>query len=200
METGTSRLARCFDLADMSNNRLEVDGHGVVRLERYVEPSVKAPEVSLELADPRGVVSDGVKRSSNWLATPSMAVVSYQYSDNTGGETIQREITASVSVSAANHGSMSQRGYNVTDYTSLSEMNPPTYNQALAIARQKLQEGQIERIEWNVESTFLPIWEGSVIELVIPGEGDYTGARKCLVKSLDIKGRFLDMSMTLKEV
>ena len=200
METGSSRLARCFDLSSMSNNRLDVNGHGVVTLERYTEPKAKAPVMTLDLQDERGVVADGISRTSNWLSTPSVAVVSYQYSDSANGETIQREITASVYVSATDHGSMSQRGYNVTDYTSLSEMNPPTYNQALAIAKQKLQEGQIEDIEWNIESTFLPIWEGDVIDLVIPEGNDYSGTRRCLVKSIDIKGQFLDMSISLKEV
>lgn len=198
METGTSRLARCYQLCTMSNNRLDVDGHGRITIGRYVIPSTKTPAMTIDMQDARGVTFDDLHLSTDHCSTPSRAVVSFTYSDTATNET--KEIVASVDVEATNHGDIKQRGYVVTDFTNLTEMNPQTYNQALAIAKQKLATDKQEKIEWTVTTKFLPLWEGDVVEIVMPETaGEYSGTRKCLVKSIDMTGEYCDMKITLKE-
>lgn len=198
LETGTSRLARCYELCSLSNNRLDVDGHGHITVNKYIAPSERTPSLTIDIQDTRGISFDDLHLSTDYLSSPSIAVISYQYIDEKTNE--NKEIVASVEVEAVNHGSIKQRGYNVTNFTSLTEMNPKTYNQALAIAKSKLKEHQQEKVEWTLTTKYLPIWEGDIVELIIPNDaGMYGGSRKCLVKSIDISCEYCDMQLTLKE-
>lgn len=198
METGKSRLARCYQLCTMSNNRLDVDGHGRVTIGRYVLPASKAPAMTIDVHNTRGITFDNLHLSTDHCSTPSRAVVSYQYSDRATNE--RKEIVASVDIEATNYANAKQRGYVVTNYTSLTEMSPQTYNQALAIAKSKLASDKQEKVEWTLTTKFLPIWEGDIVELVLPeSAGEYAGTRKCLVKAIDISGEYCDMKITLKE-
>lgn len=198
--SGESRLSRCYALCTASGNRLDVDGHGLVTVSPYVEPAAKAPVLSLALDDPRGIVSDEVSRSTNWLEMPSRAAVTYRYTVTQGSDTVEKEITAYVDVSATSHANAGNRGYYVTDHQELADMSPATYSRALEIARQRLEAKSLEKVEWKLTTKYLPLWEGDVMELVIPdGRPEYAGARKCLVKNVELTGPYMDMSLTLKE-
>lgn len=196
IEAGTSRLSALFALADMCGDRLDVDGHGRVLLEPYVSPASKVPTLTIDLADPRGVALDGIQRSTDWLQMPNVAAVHYEY--DAGGK--QREINASASIAASSRQSQSARGYTVTDFRSLSEMSPATAARAQQLAAQYLANDSVEHVEWELTTTYLPIKAGDVVELVIhDGMADYTGARKCLVKSCEIDLGNMTMQLTLKE-
>lgn len=201
METGKSRLSRLFELCSMSDNRLDVDGHGRMVIEPYVLPSKKPVVARIDLSDPRGIAFDGVQRSTNWLEMPTTAAVSYSYSDkDSDGNMVQREINAAVSVTATNHASRIVRGYNIVDFHSVSELSPATGFGAQAKAKEYLERDAYEKIEWELKSKFLPCWEGDVIELVVPdGDPEYAGVRRCLVKNVDLAFPTMDMTLTLKE-
>lgn len=196
IETGTSRLSALFALADMANDRLDVDGHGRVTLSPYVAPAAKVPTLSVDLADPRGVALDGLTRSTDWLQMPNVAAVQYTYND--GGK--QREIVASASVSASAHQSQSARGYTVTDLHQLTEMSPATAQRAQQLAAQYLANDATEHVEWSLTTTYLPISAGDVVELVVhDGMADYRGRRRCLVKTCELDLGTMTMALTLKE-
>lgn len=196
VETGTSRLSALFALADMANDRLDVDGHGRVTVERYVAPSAKAASFVIDLADQRGIALDGLTRTTDWLQMPNVAAVHYTY--DAGGK--QREINASATVAATAHQSLAARGYNVTDMHSITEMSPATAARAQQLAKQYLANDATEHVEWELSTTFLPIRAGDVVELVVhDGLADYTGPRKCLVKSCDLDLGNMTMALTLKE-
>lgn len=201
METGKSRLSRLFELCQMSDNRLDVDGHGRMIIEPYVEPAKRPIVARIDLDDPRGIAYDDVQRSTNWLEMPTTAAVQYTFSEKgSDGKMAQREINAAVSVTATNHASRTVRGYNIVDFHSITELTPATGAGAQAKAKQYLENDAYEKIEWELKSKFLPIWEGDVIELVIPdGDPDYAGVRRCLVKNVDIAFPSMDMTLTLKE-
>ena len=191
IETGTSRLSALYALADMAGDRVDVDGHGRVTMERYVAPSERAATLRVDLADPRGVALDGIQRSTDWLQMPNVAAVQYTY--NANGR--QREINASATMAGG-----PVRGYNVTDLRTLSEMSPATAQRAQQLAAQFLANDSVEHVEWELSTTYLPIKAGDVVELVIhDGMADYTGARKCLVKSCELDLGAMTMALTLKE-
>lgn len=197
-ETGTSFLERLFDLCAVTGNRMDVDGRGYVTIAPYVEPARRSAAFRLDLADPRGLVQDGVELSTNYLEMPGCAVVSYQYSETENGESVQREITASAY--ASGDRSSGARGYMVTDYQQLSEMEPATYQRASDLARRRLAERSREQVEWKIRSLYLPIWEGDVVELhVHDGPQRYRGVRHCLVKNLELELEHMTMTLTLKE-
>lgn len=196
IETGTSRLSALFALADMANDRLDVDGHGRVTLSPYVTPAAKVPTMTVDLADPRGVALDGLTRTTDWLQMPNVAVVQYTY--NSGGK--QREIDASATIAASAHQSQSARGYTVTDLHQLSEMSPQTAARAQQLAAQYLANDATEHVEWSLTTTYLPISAGDVVELVVhDGMADYHGRRKCLVKTCELDLGTMTMALTLKE-
>lgn len=197
-ETGTSYLERIFDLCTMTNNRLDVDGRGYVTVAPYVEPARRAASFRLDLADSRGLVEDGVELTTNYLEMPGRAVVSYQYSETVNGESVQKEINASAD--ATGEQSSATRGYMVTDYQHLSEMEPATYQRALELARQRLAEKSRELVEWKIRCLYLPIWEGDVVELFVhDGPARYRGVRHCLVKNVELELEHMSMTLTLKE-
>lgn len=197
-ETGTSFLERLFDLCKSSGNRLDVNGHGVVTVAPYVLPAKRSAAFRLDLADARGLVNDGVELTTNYLEMPGRAVVSYQYSETVDGESVQREINASAD--ATGEQSSATRGYMVTEFEHLSEMEPATYQRALELAQQKLAEKGRELVEWKIKCLYLPIWEGDVVELVVhDGPERYRGVRHCLVKNVELELEHMGMTLTLKE-
>lgn len=193
MTAGTSRLSILYALAEMGGDRVDVDGHGRVTLRRYVAPASRASKFRIDLRDPRGVALDGLSRTSDFLELPDVVGVCHRFNATVGGKSVQREINASARV-------ITGRGYTVTDFRELSEMSPQTSARAQALARQYLAADRIERVEWELTTVYLPIWEGDVVELVVDdGEEAYRGIRKCLVKNVELSLGDMTMKLTLKE-
>ena len=204
VESGTSRLAALYSLCTLSNNRLDVLPDGRVSVSQYVKPASKSAVARIDLSDPRGLALDGLARTTDWLQMVDTAAVSFKYSDTvkkgSKTETVQREITAYVHVSQELHQSHRSRGYTVTDFRSVSDMEPKTAARAQQLAQQYLKENAPELIEWELTTAYMPIWEGDVVELVIPdGIAEYRGVRKCLVKNIDVSLGDMTMKLTLKE-
>lgn len=200
MESGKSLLERLYALASPSSNRIDVDGRGYVTLSPYIAPAKKVPLFELDLEDSRGVVKNGLTRTTDWLKMPTEAAVAYKYSETVNGKTVEKEIDAWATVSADNHSSRVIRGYTVTDFHTVSEMNPATQAEAQRLANLYLKGDSIEQVEWNLTSKYLPIWEGDVVDLIVhDGLDAYRGRRRCLVKSVDLDLRYMDMTLTLKE-
>jgi hypothetical protein len=201
LEGGNSRLTRLMNMCKMSNNRIDVDGHGRIILSNYVLPASKTPCFNLSLEDGRGIVFDGVGRSTNWLSIPNQAAVAYRFSaKDEEGNTYDDEIVAVVSVSVNSPNGANNRGYNITHYEEVSDMTPPTHARAQEIAQQNLADNSRELTEWDLKCKYIPVWEGDVITLDIPsGLAEYSGRRHCLVKNVELSGPYWDMSLTLKE-
>lgn len=200
LESGTSRLSALFSLCQMASNRLDVDGHGRIKLGSYIVPSAKAPVWRIDLADPRGIALDGLSRSTDWLEMPDTVAVAHKYSDTANGKTVEREINAVAKVGSGSHQSAAVRGYSIVDFRDVSELSPRTAARAQQLAASYLASDSRELVEWELTTTYLPIWEGDVVELVVhDGDADYQGIRKCLVKGITLDLQPLRMRLTLKE-
>ena len=196
VEPGTTRLAALYDLCSTANDRLDVDGHGRVTISPYFNPSAKSPLFRIDLADTRGIALDGLSRDTDWLQMASVAAVNYRYTEGKN----QKEIVGVARVDGNAHQSQANRGYAVSSFQSLSEMSPKTSARAQALAQEALKKEKRELIEWSLSTTYIPVWEGDVVELwVHDGDPDYQGVRKCLVKSLDLELEHMTMKLTLKE-
>lgn len=196
LNPGVSRLARLYELCGISNNRLEVDGHGRIRVDKYILPDAKSPKLRLIQGDDRGIIKDGINRRSNWADIPTRVIVAYDYTTTENNKSVEHHMFATAYNSKA-----PARGYIVSDYQTVSELSPQT-NSALAnIAKNRLANKAGEHNEWSFVSKYIPgLHEGDVIELEITDDIDeFTGVKKCLVKSLTISGPYLDMDITLKE-
>ena len=201
IETGTDRLKTLFAFCQLTNNRLDVDGHGRVTMTRYVAPATKAPLWRIDLADARGVALDGLSRSSDFLQVPNVVGVCYKYNVTQNGKSVQKEINARAIVPANSPHSSSRRGYTITDFREVNELSPATAARAQQLANTYLQNDQREHVEWELSTIYLPLWEGDVVDLVVPdGERAYQGTRRCMVKNVEINLGTMGMKLTLKEV
>ena len=200
MDSGQTLLSRMFALTQPSGNRLDVDGRGYVTISPYILPDSKVPQLEIDLADPRGIAHDDLERTTDWLQMPTEAAVSFKYSTTENGSSVQHEINAWATVSADSHASRAIRGYVVTDFRTVSDLNPQTQAEAQRLANLYLNGDSREHIEWNLTTQYLPIWEGDVIALrVHDGQSQYRGVRKCLVKNVELDLQFMTMQLTLKE-
>lgn len=196
IETGTDRLSALYALCQTANDRLDIDGHGRVTMRKYVSPSSRVPVFRIDLQDARGVALDGLSGTTDYLEIPNAVGVCYTY--NANGK--QREINASATVSSDSPHAHSVRGYTVTDFRALNDMTPATAAQAQRLARQYLNNDSVEHVEWQLDTIYLPIWEGDVVDLVISdGDAAYTGVRRCLVKNAEVSLADMSMRLTLKE-
>lgn len=200
VEAGTERLAALFDISKVANDRLDVDPQGYVTISPYISPASMTPSYRIDLGGPRGISMDDVERKTDWLEMVDVAVVSHKYSAKSGNESVQREIDGIATVSSSLHQAHAQRGYTVTSFQSISEMSPQTKARADQLARENLQKEQRELVEWTIPTTYLPLWEGDVVELAVhDGLEAYRGVRKCLVKSVELELEHMTMQLTLKE-
>lgn len=198
-ESGTTFRERLYDLCSISGNRLDVDGMGVITIKRDVPAAQITPSFEFDLESPDGIAADGIQRSTDFLSSPGRVAVAYRWSDSNEGESVQHEVVGWVD--ADGYASEAQRGYMVTDFRVVSELDPPTQQAAQEEARKAMDELGGEHVEWKLTTMFVPIWEGDAVTLVVPdGEERYRGRRHCLVKSVDIELRHLTMQLTLVEV
>jgi hypothetical protein len=133
---------------------------------------------------------------------PDEVVISYKYNETVDGKAVQHEITGSATVWQQAHQAEVNRGFRVTDYVEVRDLQPATAARADQLALERLQTDSVEHIEWELETLYLPLWEGDVIELYVPdGQQGYTGLRKCLVKSVSLQlDGAMPMKITLREV
>lgn len=200
IESGTTRLAALFDIANASGNRLDANGHGRVTISPYVNPANKAASYVIDLSNQRGIAADDLSLNTDWLEMVDIAVVSHKFTAKQGGKSVEKEVTGVAAVSSSSHQAHSKRGYTVTNFQSVSEMKPETAARAQALAQANLKKDQRELIEWTLTTMYLPVWEGDVVQLNVPdGPSAYRGKRKCLVKALDLDLSRMTMKLTLKE-
>lgn len=198
LEADKSWLSRLYALCDVSNNRLDIDGHGRVTVSSYVLPSAKTPILTIDVSDPQGVVQS-LSRSSSALSMAGQVVVYCKYTETSNGKTKELEIVGRAN--ATGDSSRAVRGFMVTDFREIQDLSPRTVARANQLAAQYLQRATTELVEWNVKTPYLPLWEGDVVSLVVhDGLGGYQGERRCLVKSISLDLLHLEMSLTLKEV
>lgn len=199
LEAGKSRLEAFFALANMSQNRIDVTPDGYIRVSRYARPASRAASWTFDLEDARGTVLAGsLSRSSDWLSMPDTVAVQHDFTVEKNGKTQQRTLYAIARNPTGPH-SIASRGYSIVDFRQVPNISPHTLQAASNYAVKALKS-DVEQVEWELQTTYVPIWEGDVVNLVIhDGDKAYRGTRKCLVKNVDIQLGTMLMSLTLKE-
>lgn len=204
LERGNTTQSWLYSLADMSNLRLDCDQNGRTLIQDYVAPRKQTASMTLDITDPRGVViGSGIKRTTDYLSYPGQSAVVFRYTtseNDSSGKTKSVEHFIIGVATANGNAAPDVRGYTVTDYHSVSELNPQTPRRAQELATQYLAENSVETVEWNLSTSYLPLWEGDVVDLIIPdGVNGYSGKRHCLVKSVDIDLETMQLDLVLKE-
>lgn len=197
-ESGDSQLKRLFSLCDMANNRVDVNAHGLVTIKPYVEPYRRSSSFEIDLADTAGAALDGISFATDYLSLPNRVSVVYRYSENVNGESVNKEVYGRAD--ASGNLARQTRGYVVSDFRVVDELNPPTAARAREMADDIMKKVG-EQVEWKVRLVGAPITAGDVVDLVVDnGPSGYVGRRKCLVKNMDLDMQFMNQTVTLKEV
>jgi hypothetical protein len=193
-ETGTTYLERLYDLADLTNTRLDVDGHGRVTLSQYVAPKYRTPTFTIDLAASDGIAQDGLSRSSDYLSRPTECVVYHQE----GSDDDKWEVRGIAT--NGGHVSYGQRGYVITKVVNLSDMSPATWDYATQQARERLNKSGSEGIEWTLTTEYMPVHAGDVGYLQNTGDPEYGARQTVMVKERTLDLEHMTMQLTLKLV
>ena len=194
LEPGASRLSRLYEIANMSGNRLDVDGHGRVTLKKYQTPDSRSPILRLSQDDERGIIIDGITHTSNWGEVIDNYILAYDYTTTDGDKTTSHHMFA-----VARNSQAPARGYTVSEYETISELSPQTQTNLTRLAKERAVKNSNEKNEWNFSMKYIPgLWEGDVIELETVDADERHEVNKCLVKSMTITGPYLDTEITLK--
>lgn len=197
-ETGESYLSRFYDLSNLSSNRLDVNGHGVITISKYITPKQKPAMYGLDLSDPHGIILNGVSFESDYLNTPNECIVAYRFTYEEDDETYEAEIRSSLRTTGEN--SKNKIGYVISDFYEVTDVDDISQEYLNKLARSRLEMLQEKLTEWTLTCKYLPLWEGDIVELSITnGPVGYTGTRHCLVKSITIHPNDMTMDVTLKE-
>lgn len=193
-EIGDSRLSDLFDVCSTANDRLDVDGSGVVVIDAYIAPTNTTPSWVLDLADSRTNTLEDISRSSSRLSVPTREIVHYKgtdgnnndvevvgYADSTTGETASR------------------RGYVLAEVQEINDLSPATQTAATAAAQSYLADNTDEDHEWKVKLLYMPMKCGQTVYITFP-DGDDAGRHHCLVKTVELDLSDMTMTVTLKEV
>lgn len=192
-KTGTSYLERLYDLADLCNDRLDVDGHGRVTIEPYILPDKRTPTFTIDMKAPDGIAQDGIERTSNYLDRPTECVV-YHREGSGDSETETRGY-------ASNSGRVSfgSRGYVITKVVELSDLSPNTAAAATQKAKDRLAANSNETVKWQVTTEYMPIHIGDVGWLQNTGDPVYgTTKQKVMVMNRELELKHMTMKLTLK--
>lgn len=199
-ETGSTFLERFYDLCSISDNRLDVNGHGELVIEPYISPKSKPAMYRLDLEDPHGIILGDVDFESDYLNTPNRCIVAYRFTYEENNETYEAEMRAMADITSGAH-TIAALGYVISDFYEISDSENITYQTIQNTARTRLALLQEELIEWTITCKYIPVWEGDIIALNIPSAPDgYNGVRQCLVKNVNIHPSNMTIDLTLKDL
>ena len=194
-EQGSSLLELLYGVANATNNRLDVDGHGRPCMNKYIAPANRSPTFTIGVFDDDSVTLNGFSRTSNYLELPSQVTIHATKTDNSNNTQ-----TIDATATAGGRLSQSERGYIVGKYKELTEMSPFTQAQANKLAQEWLARVVNERVEWDLTTLYMPIYTGDVgiLQGLTADEYEYGTAQKVFVKNREITLSNMTQKLTLK--
>lgn len=215
-DAGQSYLERLHDLAEKSDNRVDVTTDGVVTIQKLVKPAKRSPVMKLAWNSPL-VLASGISMSTDDMEVTSRAIVTWKhsyktkvrdgvYKSNSGNHkkgdpkykesTANKDVTAWADVPSGNRAHIDRRGFRVASWHSEDDLGD-SQSVAQKKAKEYLAEEDEPNVVWTVPCRWFDIHEGQVISWLPP---DATQYRNCLVESLERDLWHYTQTLTLKEV
>lgn len=157
-EVGENVLSVMFEIADKGNCRLEVDGHGIVNVESYVSPSDRS---QIDVIDETMLFGEIVE-TSDFYSVPNRAIVHSKQNDTV--------VSGFADAPSSSPTARSRRGRRITKVYSVNDLKPFTNSQASAQAKRYLDNIDDVSTEIEVNSIYIPLIPGEVVNLVYAGE------------------------------
>lgn len=202
-EAGSSLGTILFEVAS-GYNRMEVDGHGRLVLEKYVAPSRRNPSDFLDLNDIRGLTLYPLdKSSSKWEAPGRAIVTSVRTVTNRNGKSSQQTIVGCYDAPSSNKTSIGARGWlKARRDTYSGTSGNPSVSELNAIAKRNWQNAQNNGDSWTCTSVFKDYHAGDVLTFIVPSKQGSTSvkSKKVLVTAVTTNLESMTQDLSLKEV
>lgn len=202
-EAGSSLGTILFEVAS-GYNRMEVDGHGRLILEKYKSPSSQTPSDFLDLNDIKGLMLYPLdKTSSKWEAPGRAIVTSVRTVTNSKGKTSQQTIVGHYDAPPSNSTSMGARGWlKARKDTYSGTSGNPSVSELNAIAKKNWKNAQDKGDSWTCTSVFKDYHAGDVLNFVIPAKFGSTSvkSKKVLITAVTTNLESMTQDLSFKEV
>ena len=202
-EPGTDLSKILFELSS-GYDRMEVNGHGVVLLNKYSNPASQKPSRVIDYRDVDGLAMYPLNYSSSKWEAPGRAVVTANVSTtDANGKTTQQVISGYYDAPSSHYTSMTNRGYlraRTDSYSGVSEK--PSQTELNDAAKKAWQDNVDKGITWTCTSVYADYHAGNVCTLITPsdyGSNNYAG-HKVLLQSVQTNFQNFTQDLTMKEV
>lgn len=181
-EPGTSYLDILMDLADATNNRVDLNGHGQIIFSPLVDMRTLSPTWELDADDPRSMIREGtVKMEPESEEIPNRIIV------------INGSYVGVADIPDGKEYSSSQRGYIKAESYSVSSVKSNSQAKSLA---QSYLDSYTKITQWTMDTLYFPAKCGENVIFTIEGKRHI-----CMIQSIDpVNLDTMTMSITLKEV
>lgn len=172
-EVGENVLSVIFEIVGDSGARLDVDGHGVVTVSKYVAPSTIEPKY--EFNPYNGTVSGGISKTSNPFDAVNRVIVEANQDD--------RKVNGFSDIDNSSPLSYNKLGRRKTETYSVDNLSPFTGSQATVKAQSLLSGYEHDPAEYSFNGLYMAIPSGSTAYISME-EGEEP--KKAMMKSCDI--------------
>ena len=181
-EAGTSYLQILMDIADATNNRVDLDGHGRILLSPLADLRYLSPSWELDVDDPRSMVIEGsVKMEPESDEVPNRTIVV------NGNYIGVADLPDGAEYSAAQRGYIKAQKYSGTGIKS---------NSAAKAMAQAYLDGFSKVTQWSLSTLYFPCKCGENVTFKIDGV-----KHLCMIQSIDpIDLETMTQKLTLREV
>ncbi len=201
-EAGEDLSTVLFELSS-GYNRMDVDGHGVVTLKKYIAPVNKEPSTILDYRDSKSILIPPMSADDLSYESPGRSVVTtvIQKTDSKG-KTTQQTLVGSYDAPATHATSIASRGYIKGIKNAYSgNSQTPSKSELNTVAKQRWTENQGKGIQWSLTSIFGDYHAGDVVTLVAPyGRSTVDYVHKVLISSVNTNLGEFRQELTVKEV
>ena len=181
-ECGTSYLQILMDIADATNNRVDLDGHGRILLSPLDDMRYVSPSWELDSDDPRSIILEGsIKMEPESDEIPNRTIVV------NGSYIGVADLPDGAEYSAAQRGYVKAQKYTGTGIKSTAA--------AQAMAKAYL-DGFAKVTQWTMSTLYFPCKCGETVMFTMNGE-----KHLCMIQSIDpVELDTMTMKLTLREV
>lgn len=181
-EPGTSYLNILYDIADSSNNRIDLDGHGRIVLKPSVDFRYLTPSWELDADDPRSMIIEGtISMESESEEIPNRVIV------------VNGNYVGVADLADGSEYSLAQRGYVKAQKHSGTGIKSNSQARALA---ESLIQSYAKVTQWSMETMYFPAECGQNVRFTLHGEKHI-----CMIQSIDpVNLDTMTMKITLREV
>lgn len=203
-EAGSDLSTVLFEISS-GYSRMDNTGHGVVELVKYIAPSKRQPDKTIDVSDVRGLLMYPLEKKSTQWEAPGRAIVTATVSKtDRNGNTTQEVLVGTYDAPSSHHTSLAKRGWlraRADSYTGLSEN--PTKDALKTEARRNWENSQSKYRSWTASSTFANYHAGDVIELIFgidDSKKDGESSVKVLIENVQTNLENFTQDLTMKEV